>query len=132
MRFAAFRARTARNTAGEGGPGAVARSSQRDSDPSKDVPRRQPFRVTAVVALLPLACRRSAASAPSRCQDEARVETGRLRRLQGLAPSSGPWPDRVVSDVTVARSFHGLRSPSRSILMVAGAPSLPPPTEPRP
>lgn len=44
-------------TAGEGGTGAVARSPQRDSDPSKDVPRRQPFRVTAVVAFLPLACR---------------------------------------------------------------------------
>jgi hypothetical protein len=63
------------NAAGKGGFGADARSPQRDSDPSKDVPRRQPFRVTAVVAFLPLACRLSRALVPPRCQGGFRARS---------------------------------------------------------
>jgi len=45
-----------------------------------------------------------------------------LRRLQGLAPSSGPWPGPVVADVTMARSFPWASFPFKVILMVVGAP----------
>jgi len=102
--------------------GAVARSPQRYSDPSKDVPRRQPFRVTAVVALLPLACRlnsdnpsaplpgwlscrsRTVASASRPCSVFGSV--ARPRRCRRDHGSVLPWA-----------SF-----PFKVILMVAGAP----------
>jgi hypothetical protein len=127
MRFAAFLARTFRAPphpqADDGGPGDVARSPQRYSDPSKDDPRRQPFRVTAVVAFLPLACRlRSGDHATPLPVWRTCSESGRLRRLQGLAPSSGP-----VARSRRCRRDHGsvlpwASFPFKILLMVAGAP----------
>jgi hypothetical protein len=126
MRFAAFPARTFQGTAASD-KRMMRAGALRDPRSATRTPRRMiPVDSRSASPRSLPSCRWRAGlrstTLPPRCQGGSRVETGRLRRLQGLAPSSGP-----VARSRRCRRDHGsvlpwASFPFKILLMVAGAP----------
>jgi len=89
---------------------------QRVSHPSKETPRRQPHRVTAAVALLPLACRAHRRPVPPRCQDGAGTPH--------CTVASASRPCSATESVTAPhRRRHGWSSPPLGFVPLRGRPA---------